>query len=84
VDVTAALAAVAAAGALTSGTAAAAAAASSLSAVQGSISQGVSSAETGLMSSDLATAVSASGTLAQLCVAQDYVGRAVSNLAEAG
>jgi len=84
VDVTAASAATSAAGALTSGTAAAAAAGTSLSAVQAVISQGIAGAETGLGSSDLATAVSASGTLAQLCSAQAYVGRAVANLLEAG
>jgi hypothetical protein len=83
VDVTAAVAATSATGALTSGTAAAAGAAASLSAVQGTISQNIASAETGLAASDLATAVSASGTLAQLCSAQAYVGRAVANLAEA-
>jgi hypothetical protein len=83
VGVTAALAATSAAGALTSGTAAAAAAAASLSAVQGTLSQGIAGAEAGLDSSDLATVVSASGTLAQLCSAQGYVGRAVVNLAEA-
>jgi hypothetical protein len=84
VGVAAALAATSAAGALTSGTADAVAAAASLSAVQGTISQGIAGAEIGLGSSDLAAAVSASGTLAQLCSAQAYVGRAVANLAEAG
>jgi hypothetical protein len=83
VNVTAALAATSATGALTSGTSAAAAAAATLSAAQGTISQKIVGAEAGLGSSDLATAVRASGTLAQLCSAQGYVGRAMANLAEA-
>jgi hypothetical protein len=83
VDVGAAVAATSAAGALTLGTAASAAASTSLSAVQGTISQGIASAEVGLGSSDLATAVSASGTLAQLACAQGFVDRAAANVAEA-
>jgi hypothetical protein len=68
---------------LTAGTQAAAAANLSLASLQNSIAGSIASAEVGLGSSNLASLVSASGTLAQLSSAQAYVGRAINNTSEA-
>jgi hypothetical protein len=83
VDVSAAVSATSATGALTAGTQAAAAANLSLASLQNSIAGSIASAEVGLGSSNLASLVSASGTLAQLSSAQAYVGRAINNTSEA-
>ena len=48
------------------------------------ISQGIVTAQAAFGSTDLATIVSASGQLAQLCTAQGYVGRSAANLLDAG
>jgi hypothetical protein len=51
-----------------------------LSGVQGSIAQGLGVAERGLEAGDVPSLVSASGSLAQLSLAQGFVDRAVGNL----
>jgi hypothetical protein len=84
VDVSSAVAAVSVPDALTPGNGDYAAATVALSNVQGNISQSINSAQSGLASTDLASVVSAAGSLAQLCTAQGYVGRAAANLQNAG
>ena len=83
VDAAAAVVATTAIGALTAGTAASAMASTSLSALQATISRGIANAEVGLESSDLATAVSSSGSLAVLTRAMGFVDRAIANVREA-
>jgi hypothetical protein len=84
VDVSAAIAATSVSDSLTRGNGDYAAATIALSNAQGAISQGINTAQGGLVSTDLASVVSASGTLAQLCTASGYVGRAVANLQNVG
>jgi hypothetical protein len=83
-DVSAAISATSASDVLTQGNADYAAATIALSNAGTAISQGISTAQAAFESSDLATVVSASGQLAQLCAAQGYVGRSVANLLDAG
>jgi len=84
VDVSVAVAATSVPDALTQGNGDYGAAAIALSNAQGVIAQGISSAQGDLASTDLASVVSASGTLAQLCTARGYVGRSAANLQNAG
>jgi hypothetical protein len=84
VDVSGALAAVAVSDALTPGNADFTAASVALAGAGATVDQGIIGAGSELNSNDLGTLVSASGSLAQLCAARGYVGRAASNLEEAG
>ena len=83
-DVSTAIGATSIPDALTPGNADYAAASIAVASARASISQGIAGAQSGLGSSDLATLVSASGSLAQLCVSRGYVGRAATNLGGAG
>jgi hypothetical protein len=84
VNVAPALTATSVADALTPGNADNAAAAVALGKASASISQSMATAQQGLASTDLATLVSSSGSLAQLSVAQGYVNRSLKNLNGAG
>ncbi len=83
-DVATAITAISVPDALTRGNGDYEAATVALSNVQGALTQGIGSAQGALGSTDLATVVSASGTLAQLCAARGYVGRSAANLVNAG
>lgn len=84
VDVSAAIAATSLPDALTQGNSDYAAAGVALANAGGAISQGIASAQTGLDAEELGSVVSASGQLAQLCVARGYVARSAANLLTAG
>jgi hypothetical protein len=84
IDVSAAISATSVSDASTQGNGDYAAAALSLSNAQSAITQGIDSAQAALASTDIASVVSASGTLAELCVARGYVGRSAANLRNAG
>ena len=84
VDVSGAIAATSLPDALTQGNGDYAAAAIAVSNAGRAISQGIVAAQAELGSSDLATIVSASGQLAQLCAARGYVARSAANLQGAG
>ena len=84
VDVSAAIAATSLPDALTQGNSDYAAAGVALANAGGAISQGIASAQTGLDAAELGSVVSASGQLAQLCVARGYVARSAANLLTAG
>jgi hypothetical protein len=84
VDVSTAIAATSLPSALTQGNGDYAAATIAVSNAGAAISQGIASAQRGLVATDLASVVSASGSLAQLCAARGYVGRSAANLQNAG
>ncbi len=67
-------------GALLPGASGVAMAVAGLSAAQAGIAPQVSQAEQGLGGSDINALVGVCGTMAQLCTAQGYVGRALTNL----
>ncbi len=79
----AATAAVNVAGAITAGTSAYTAATVALGDTVSSLNQQISAAESGLQTTDVPTAVSTCGLLAQLTSARAYAGRAARNLADA-
>jgi hypothetical protein len=93
-DVSSALAATSVPDALTQGNAGYAFAALSLTSTTNAIDTKIDSAEAGvanfggsqtsITSADLASLVSTSGTLAQLCATRGYIGRCSNNLSEAG
>jgi hypothetical protein len=66
--------------ALTQGNAGYAAATTTLAGTVQSINAAIQASQVNLASTNLATLVSASGTLAQLCAARGYVERSISNL----
>ncbi len=80
---TAATAAVGVAGATTAGTAAYAAATAALGDTVTSLDSQISAAEPSLQTTDIPTAATACGLLAQLTTARAYASRAVRNLADA-
>jgi hypothetical protein len=83
-DTTAAQAALAAPGATTLGTANYDSAVSSVTAAQGQVAAGMTSANASLLTAaDPVSAATAAGQLAQLADAQGYLGRAAANLANA-
>jgi len=82
-DLADASAALAAPGALSVGTQANLSAIASLTTASSGISANIAVAEAGLQGSDVAGLVASSQSLAQLCCAQGYVGRATTNLEDA-
>ncbi len=83
-DVSGALAATSIAGALTQGDANYTSSSVVLASTAQSIDANIQVAQASLVSTSLATLVSASGSLAQLCAARGYVERSINNLDGAG